>query len=393
MRLFAAIFALGVLSFAQDLTGRWDATVQFQDVLVPFQLELATSSSGAQAWLFNGSERSTSTGGTFDKGALKLQFAQVATRLEATLKDGKLDGTYFGDRRTGSLKFHAESAKAKPAADPNAPQIGGEWIIPVKSGKGESAWRFLVDQTGADVKATILRVDGDTGALTGRYADGKFRLSHFSLQRPAVLEVVLQADGTLALAMNVKTKYTAVRPAQAKAQGLTPENPEEHTGVQNPSEPFRFSFKDVNGKVVSNTDDRFKGKVMIVSMTGSWCPNCHDEAPYLAELYRTYRAQGLEVVGFSFEEEDQLENPTRLKAFIKSYGIDYPMLVCGLPDDASTKLPQLKNFNAWPTILMFGRDGKFRMAHAGFPSDGSGAIYKQTKRDMASNVERLLAEK
>ena len=391
MKLLTGVLLLGVSCFAQDLTGRWDATVLFQDVSVPFQLELATTGTGAQAWFFNGSERTTSTGGNFDKGALKLQFAQFATRLEANLKDGKLDGTYFGDRRTGPVKFHAEPAKPKPAADANAPQIGGEWVLPVKSGKGEAAWRFLVEQTGGEVKATILRVDGDTGALTGRYTGGKFVLSHFDGQRPAVMEIVPQADGSLALAMNVKTTYTAVRQAQAK--GLAAENPDEHTSVQNPAEAFQFSFKDVNGKLVSNTDERFKGKVMIVSMTGSWCPNCHDEAPYLAELYRTYRAKGLEIVGMTFEEEEQLPNPTRLKAFIKTYGIEYTMLVPGIPDDASKILPQLKNFNAWPTILMFGKDGKFRMSHAGFPSDGSGAIYKQTKKQIAANVERLLAEK
>jgi thiol-disulfide isomerase/thioredoxin len=367
--------------------------VVFQNIPVPFQLELATNGTGAQAWFFNGTERSTSTGGSFDKGALKLQFGQFATRLEATLKDGVLDGTYFGDRRTGSVKFHAERAKAKPAADPNAPQIGGEWILPVKSGKGETAWRFLVDQNGSDVKATILRVDGDTGALTGRYANGKFTLSHFSGQRPAVMEITPQADGTLALAMNVTTKYTAIRPAQAQAQGVAPTDPNEHTSVQNPAEPFKFSFKDVNGNVVSNTDAKFKGKVMMISMTGSWCPNCHDEAPYLAELYRTYRGKGLEIVAMSFEEEEQLADPVRLKAFIKSYGIDYTVLVPGVPDEATQKLPQLKNFNAWPTILVFGRDGKFRNSHAGFPSDGSGAIYKQTKKEIAANVEKLLAEK
>ena len=33
--------------------------------------------------------------------------------------------------------------------------------------------------------AAILRVDGDTGALTGSYKDGKFLLGHFSGARPS----------------------------------------------------------------------------------------------------------------------------------------------------------------------------------------------------------------
>src|SRR4029077_12921918 len=97
-------------------------------------------------------------------------------------------------------------------------------------------------------------------------------------------------------------------------------------------EAFHFSFPDLTGKLVSNTDARFKGKVVVVEITGSWCPNCHDEAPFLAEMYRKYGAQGLEVVSLSFEEADQLKDPTRLKAFAKRYGMNFPVLVCGDPD-------------------------------------------------------------
>ena len=74
---------------------------------------------------------------------------------------------------------------------------------------------------------------------------------------------------------------------------------------------------------------RFRGKVLLINITGSWCPNCHDEAPFLASLYDKYHAQGLEVVALSFEEADQLKNVTRLRAFIKEYGIKYTVLLGG----------------------------------------------------------------
>ena len=86
----------------------------------------------------------------------------------------------------------------------------------MKSSKGEAAWRFIVHQTGSDVSAAILRVDGDTGALTGRYQDGKFVLSHFSGQRPALLELTLEPDGLLAILQNKRTTMTAVREEHAR---------------------------------------------------------------------------------------------------------------------------------------------------------------------------------
>ena len=83
--------------------------------------------------------------------------------------------------------------------------------------------------------------------------------------------------------------------------------------MKDPTEPFRFSFPDLDGKIVSNTDPRFQGKVVIVAIGGSWCPNCHDETPFLVELYKKYRKQGLEIVELSFEEEAQIKNPVRVQ--------------------------------------------------------------------------------
>ena len=129
-----------------------------------------------------------------------------------------------------------------------------------------------------------------------------------------------------------------------------------------------------------------------MNITGSWCPNCHDEAPFLAELYRKYRSQGLEVVALSFEEDDQLKNPARLRAFMKEYGIDYTMLLAGTPDDRDAKLTQPVNLNSWPTTFFLGRDGRVRFVHAGFPGPASGELYRQATHEFYSQVESLLAE-
>jgi thiol-disulfide isomerase/thioredoxin len=49
------------------------------------------------------------------------------------------------------------------------------------------------------------------------------------------------------------------------------------TSVKDPSQPLRFSALDLHGKTVTESDPRFKGKVVLVNIMGSWCPNCHDE--------------------------------------------------------------------------------------------------------------------
>ncbi len=100
------------------------------------------------------------------------------------------------------------------------PSIAGLWVIGVKSSKAESAWHFIVRQSGPEVSAAILRVDGDTGTLTGTYKNGSFLLSHFSGARPSLLEVTPAKDGTLEIIQNGKNKLTAVRSADARTKGL-----------------------------------------------------------------------------------------------------------------------------------------------------------------------------
>jgi thiol-disulfide isomerase/thioredoxin len=386
---------------AQSLTGTWDAKLSVEkDFALPFPIEFATTDGAVSATFFNGDVRVTSTSGALNANQLKLDFAHYDSRLEATLENGVLKGTY-GNTRGGFREFearpHATSATAGLSATRPAPVIGGVWDIPTESAKGEKAWRFIVRQTGADVSAAILRVDGDTGTLRGAWKDDRFVLHLFDGARGSSLEIVPQPDATLTLHLRSlrgkATTYTAIRPDAARAKGLpAPTNPELHTRVKDPTEPFRFSFPDLTGKVVSNTDEKFRHKVVIVNITGSWCPNCHDEAPFLAELYKKYRSLGLEIVAVDFEDAEQLKKLTRLPAFIKKYGIDYTYLLAGETKELQAKFPQAENLNAWPTTFFLGRDGRVRAVHAGFAAPAAGEFHSELVKNITHTVETLLAE-
>jgi thiol-disulfide isomerase/thioredoxin len=381
--------------WAQSVAGLWDATLTQNGEQIPFKVGFSGTGSAVKGWFFNGEEKEISNGGSLENGSLKLNFDSYAAVLKLTLKDGALDGEYVS--RGKALPIHAVRAADHSASDTKAPNVDGIWVLEgVNSSKGEKAWNLILQQKGAEVSGSILRVDGDTGTLTGRYRDGKFVLSHFSGARPSLLVITPKDDGTLSLELNGQHSggaIIAMRPEVVRAKGLPePTDPNQHTGVKDPSKPFTFSFPDLAGKVVSNTDPRFRGKVVLINITGSWCPNCHDEAPFLAEVYKKYRSQGLEIVALSFEEEDQLANPMRLKAFIKEYGIAYTVLLGGETSTAKEKLTQAANWDAWPTTFFVGRDGLVKTVHAGFPSPGSGELYQRDKQEFITTVERLLAE-
>ena len=380
---------------APSLAGRWDATVIVNNIEIPCAFEIVGDPSSLKGSFFNGERRTTSKPGRLDNGVLVLNFDQLATHLKLSYRDGQLTGEY--QRARGApYPFKATRASAAPAvrsAD-SAPQIVGTWILAARGSKGETAWRFIVHQTGSEISATILRVDGDTGTLTGSYRDGRFVLSHFSGARPLLLEVTPVDQTTIRMKQNGQTEFMAVRADAPRAKEIgEPTDPARHTTVKDSGEPFRFSFPDLSGHVLTNDDPRFRGKVLLVNITGSWCPNCHDEAPFLSSLFKKYQARGLEVVGLAFEEADQLANPMRLRAFIEEYGIKYTVLLAGEPDQLNEKVPQGVNLNAFPTTFFVGRDGRVRAVHAGFPSPGSGDFYSEAEKDVTGQVERLLAER
>src|SRR5262249_3890121 len=102
------LLALPSIARAPSIAGLWDATVVANGVEVPFRMELGGNGSGVKGSFFNGDEKVTSTTGQFTGGALVLNFDEYETKLEATLKDGRLEGQYSRGTRGAPYPFQAK---------------------------------------------------------------------------------------------------------------------------------------------------------------------------------------------------------------------------------------------------------------------------------------------
>jgi peroxiredoxin len=418
----AILLAAGTARAGQ-LDGRWSATVEQSGMVVPFRLDIATVGDQVVGTLYNGEDQETTTSASIRDGKVELNFEHYLTSIQATVKNGTLDGVITTAHRvrltaqagdgdgasankgydaepapkTGGNPFHATRYVAPAAKEANnVPSIDGVWEIPHESPKGEKAWRLVVKQNGAEISTTVLRVDGDTGALTGGWQNGKFVASHFDGARPGVIELTPQADGSLQVVLQAPPRagtMVAYRPEVARAKGLPePSNFMTHTTARDPNEVFAFSFPDTAGKIESNEDAKFKGKVVLAIVTGTWCPNCHDEAQYLVKLYAKYHDRGLEIVALDFEDPEQQASLERVNAFVKQYQVPYTYLIAGAPEEMWDKVPQLVNLNTWPATVFVGRDGKVKAVHSGFAGPASGVYHTELNSEFTSTIERLLTE-
>ncbi len=394
-----------------EASGVWRATLSMGGREVPFRFGIGGSAQHPVGWFYNGDVREVSTGGLYRGHQLTLEFGQYARRLVATLHDGHLQGTYgpvdppsqpgFPVSPVSAVRAAPASASGptSAAAPASAGTIAGQGVIVTTSDQEDlRAWRFVVRQRGDAISAAILRMDGDTGELTGTWRDGHAILSHFDGARPAVLDLSATTEGGLHVVLHdlhggQDSDLSAYRADDPRAQSLlAAADAEHHTGVRDPREPFAFSFPDLDGRLVANTDPRFRHKVIVLDVSGSWCPNCHDEAPFLEELYRKYHARGLEVVSLSFEEPAQLATLARLKTFIARYGLTYTVLVGGTPEQARARLPQTTRLDSWPTTFFIGRDGRVAGVHTGFAARPTGSLHRDLRREFEAKIERLLAE-
>jgi thiol-disulfide isomerase/thioredoxin len=384
---------------APKISGLWDAVAVVADQAeIPFRFEIAQNGAQIQGFFFEGDRKVGSTSGAFENGKLTLGYDFLNTTLEATFDGGQFSGMYRNNGTNAPpLQIRGRRFAPVAASTESTPQVAGNWVMYRTAPDGSKldvSWRLYLRQSGSAVSGAILKTSGDSGALTGRWNGNTLVLSHFAGERPLLLEAKLNADGTLGITLDRKFTYRAARTNEALAKGLPePPDPSRFTSVKDPTAAFHFSGLALDGHKVSDADPEFRGKAVVLSIGGTWCPNCHDEVPFLIELYKQFHARGLEVVGLNFELDPDLARARlRVLAFIKRYRVEFPMLVPGTPDEVSSKLPQLVNFGVYPTTIFIGRDGRVRSVHAGFASAATGEEHERLEREERELVEQLLAE-
>jgi thiol-disulfide isomerase/thioredoxin len=156
-----------------------------------------------------------------------------------------------------------------------------------------------------------------------------------------------------------------------------------------------FSFPDLQGRPISPKDDRFQGKVLVIQIMGSWCPNCVDETRLLNELYAAHHEEGLEVLSVAFEKHaDTVRAIHGLQRFRDVLGVEYPILYAGMAGKgmAAEKLPFLEHVMSFPTCIIVDHAGTVRRIRTGIYGPSTGEHYKHYKRSLESFVAKLLLE-
>ncbi|MBT8400241.1 MAG: TlpA family protein disulfide reductase [Rhodothermia bacterium] len=380
--------------------GRWRVALTVPGGELPFMMNVAQRD-GLAATIVNGEERIT----TRDVGLLGnrvvIDLNVFNSTIDARLEQNGLVGTVSIVREGG--RQQVIPLRATKGTDNRFPDLGitptvdvtGRWEVVFRTKSGErtpAVGEFK--QNGSLLLGTFLTKTGDYRYLAGDVQGNEIRLSCFDGYHAFLFHAEVQDDGVMRgdfwSGTHWHETWTAVRNENAKlpdANALTFLKP----GFDR----LNFSFPDTSGNLVSFSDSRFDGKVVLVSVSGTWCPNCHDEAAFLRQLYDDYHEEGLDIVSLMYEHVEGFEAAARqVNEFQKWHDIPYHLLVAGTSNkvEASKTLPMLNQVIAYPTTIFVDRDRQIRKIHTGFTGPGTGEHYSRLVREYREYVEFLLAE-
>ncbi len=293
------------------------------------------------------------------------------------------------------IPFHANRIFTNEEPIKAQALISGKWEVDFSPGLADSSKAIgEFRQEGSGLSGTFLTETGDYRYLAGRVKGTTMYLSCFDGAHAYFFCSKLLPDHTLSgdfySGAHGHEKWTAKRNEKFELR-----NPDSLTYLKKGFDKIDFKFKNTEGKEVSLSDDKFKNKVVIVQIMGSWCPNCMDETKYLTDVYEKDKVKGLEIVALAFEKpvdpERAKQNVLRLK---KRFNANYEFLLTGKSGniEASEALPMLNAVMAFPTTIYIDKKGRIRKIYTGFNGPGTLSHYETFKEQNELFLQKLLAE-
>lgn len=378
-------------------TGTYRAVLEVQDnEELPFNFEVV---SATKIKIFNAEEVIDVDEIEYRNDSIFIKLPVFEGYIAAKFEGNNLKGSFVKESLNRVVPFSADydNDNRFEITSKSTQNSTGTWETVFSEGSADDAYiaKGIFKQEGQKVTGTFRTTTGDYRYLEGVMDGNEMKLSTFDGANAYLFTAKVTdstMEGTFYSGNHWKEPFTAKRNETYKLPSAN-----KLTFLKEGYDGIDFVFPNTSNELVSLTDNRFKDKVVIVQIMGTWCPNCLDESKYYAEFYKNNKDKGIEIVALAFEyaktKEEAFNRIDRLRARV---GIEFPILLAqfGTSDKtkAQEKLPMLNHVLSYPTSIFIDKTGKVRKIHTGFNGPATGEKYVEFKAEFENFVGELLEE-
>lgn len=383
--------------------GGWRGALTIVDstgLVLPFRFDYAVVNDSARITIFNAEERIVADEISFSGDSIFIRMPVFDSEFRCRLSgDSAFSGNWINYSRKDkniipfAASYGTDDIYGCPEYDKNYP-FEGRWKCLFSPNEPDSAFAvgiFKPEQHKAT--GTFLTETGDYRFLEGCVFGNYLQLFCFDGSHAFIFHAQIMEDSTIwgefYSGLHHQETWLGWKDEQFKLR-----HADSLTYLKPGTEKIDFSFPNLENKKVSLSDEKFKNKVVLVQIMGSWCPNCMDETKFLTGLYNKYKDQGLEVVALGFEKAEAFEKAaTNMGRLRKRFGANYDFLVTGfLPKDADKAMPMLNHVMSFPTLIMIDKKGTVRKIRTGYSGPATGAEHTRFTSEIEDLTVGLLKE-
>jgi thiol-disulfide isomerase/thioredoxin len=246
-------------------------------------------------------------------------------------------------------------------------------------------------QNGSKVTGTFLTDTGDYRYLEGQVTNDRFELYGFDGGFANIVSARILKDrinGEFWSGKGHHVKWSGVANADAKLS-----DPYSLTFLKDKKTKLDFSLTNIKGEKVKLNDKKYDGKVKIIQISGTWCPNCMDEAKFMGRWYDQNKHRGVEIFSLFFERAKTVRHAFKvLNKYAKEFKLNYEIILADFDGgkDPLDIFPQLNKIMSYPTTIFINKKGKVQKIHSGFSGPGTGEYYEKFKREFNFLMNDLL---
>jgi thiol-disulfide isomerase/thioredoxin len=398
--LFILAIALACLSCSEKRQAAyiWRGVIEMQGQELPFNFDLQKKTDSYTVTIHNADERLVLDEVRTEDDSLVIVMHIFDSELRVKQDDDTLKG-YFVKNYEKNFKLPFTAIRGQTFRFANADKdsivdYSGRWATWFTNDTDTTQAVGIFKQDGSHVTGTFLTTTGDYRYLQGNVVNGQLHLSAFDGNHAFLFNAYKNGDNKLSGEFLSGRSWYQFWDGEKNDSTKLPD-PETLTYLKEGYTTVDFSFPGLDGKKISPRDEAFKGKVLIIQLFGTWCPNCMDETKFLTEWYRQNKNRGVEIIALSYEAKDDFEYAVnRIQKMKEKIGPEYTFLIAGNRDKAmaSATLPMLSRVLAFPTTIFIGKDGNVKKIETGFTGPGTLFYYDQFVQRFNETVNELLAE-